>query len=57
MGEELEFRLPAEEMTVSGSLFSDYPTLDEMQWGTSSRFSKRRMARSGGLEVPPRSSE
>ena len=31
MGVELEFRLPEEEMTVSGSLFSDYPTLDEMQ--------------------------
>jgi transcriptional regulator with GAF, ATPase, and Fis domain/tetratricopeptide (TPR) repeat protein len=31
MGEELEFRLPAEDMTVSRNLFSDYPTLDEMQ--------------------------
>jgi formate hydrogenlyase transcriptional activator len=31
MGEELEFRLPAEELNVAGSLLSDYPTLDEMQ--------------------------
>ena len=30
-GEELEFRLPAEELNVAGSLLSDYPTLDEMQ--------------------------
>jgi len=30
-GEELEFRLPAEGMRVSGQLFSDFPTLDEMQ--------------------------
>ncbi len=31
MGEELEFRLPEEEMNLSGGLFSDFPTLDEMQ--------------------------
>jgi transcriptional regulator with GAF, ATPase, and Fis domain len=31
MGEDLDFRLPAEEMNLSGNLFSDYPTLDEMQ--------------------------
>jgi transcriptional regulator with GAF, ATPase, and Fis domain/tetratricopeptide (TPR) repeat protein len=31
MGEELEFRLPEEELNVSGNLFSDYPKLDEMQ--------------------------
>ena len=29
--EELEFRLPEEELNVSGNLFFDYPTLDEMQ--------------------------
>jgi transcriptional regulator with GAF, ATPase, and Fis domain len=31
MGEELEFRLPAEELNVARNHFSDYPTLDEMQ--------------------------
>ena len=31
MGEELEFRLPGEGMSVPGQLFSDSPTLDEMQ--------------------------
>jgi len=31
MGEDLEFRLPAEDLNVAGSLFSDFPTLDEMQ--------------------------
>jgi formate hydrogenlyase transcriptional activator len=31
MGEDLEFRLPAEDLNVAGSLLSDYPTLDEMQ--------------------------
>jgi transcriptional regulator with GAF, ATPase, and Fis domain/tetratricopeptide (TPR) repeat protein len=31
MGEELDFRLPAEDLNVGGNLFSDYPTLDEMQ--------------------------
>jgi transcriptional regulator with GAF, ATPase, and Fis domain len=31
MGEELEFRLPEEDMNLSGGGFSDYPTLDEMQ--------------------------
>jgi len=31
MGEELEFRLPEDEMNLSGALFSNYPTLDEMQ--------------------------
>ena len=31
MGEGLEFRMPAEEMNISGNPFSDYPTLDEIQ--------------------------
>jgi transcriptional regulator with GAF, ATPase, and Fis domain len=31
LGEEVEFRFPAEGMRVSGQLFSDFPTLDEMQ--------------------------
>ena len=44
MGEELEFRLPAEEMTVSGNLFSDYPTLDEMQ----RRYIQQALEKTGG---------
>jgi transcriptional regulator with GAF, ATPase, and Fis domain len=31
MGEEAEFRLPAQGTRVAGKLFSDYPTLDEVQ--------------------------
>ena len=43
-GEDLEFRLPEEEMSVSGNLFSDYPPLDEMQ----RRYIQRVLEKTGG---------
>jgi transcriptional regulator with GAF, ATPase, and Fis domain len=43
-GEDLEFRLPEEEMSVAGNLFSDYPPLDEMQ----RRYIQRVLEKTGG---------
>ena len=44
IGEDLEFRLPEEEMNISGNLFSDYPAFDEMQ----RRYIQRVLEKTGG---------